>query len=236
MSDQTANRLTGLAGVAGAVLFFCGDMLFYGHWGPGAKFHEGMLHVLREGSLTRLFVGGLVGPIAACLCLIGCWHVRGNIIDRSPLNGRIAFFSLATMMVIGSALHALWVPRGLAIKYSDQVAAVAPELIAALKDYWSVAYKMAEVPAYIAAILLFIVVLLGKSRYPRWTALANFGFLSLLSPLAERVPAPLGAVLVGGFTNLSITLFFLVSVVSTWKETSDDRLKGSVKKVSNDGP
>ena len=216
MKDETVSRMTGLAGVTGALLFFAGDMLFYGHWGSGAKFHEGVVEVLRDGSLTRLFVGGLVGPMAACLCLIGCWHVRGNIINRSPLIGRIAFFAFATMMVIGSALHALWVPRGLAIKYSDKVAAVAPELIAALKNYWSFAYKMAEVPAYAAAILLLIIVLLGQTRYPRWTALANFGVLSLVAPLAEQVPYPLGAVLVGGFTNLSIAVFFLVSVIATW--------------------
>ncbi len=40
------------------------------------------------------------------------------------------------MMVIGSAVHALWVPRGLAIKYSDAVGGYAPELIAALGGYW----------------------------------------------------------------------------------------------------
>jgi hypothetical protein len=91
-------------------------------------------------------------------------------------------------------------------------------LITALKNYWSLAYQMAEVPAYAAAILLLIVVLMGQSRYPRWTALANFGVLSLLAPLAERIPSPLGAVLVGGFTNLSIALFFLISVFSTWNE------------------
>jgi hypothetical protein len=220
MSDQTANRLTGLSGVAGAVLFFCGDMLFYGHWGPGAKFHEGMLQVLREGSLRRLFVGGLVGPLAACLCLVGCWHVRRNLISRSPFVGRVAFLALAATMVIGSAVHALWVPRGLAMKYSDAPTGGAPELITALKDYWYSAFQMAEVPAYIAAILLLILVLLGRSLYPRWTALANFGLLSLLAPLAERVPSPLGAVLVGGFTNLSIALFFLVSVISTWRYES----------------
>src|SRR5262249_20403993 len=125
-------------------------------------------------------------------------------------------------MVIGSAVHALWVPRGLAIKYSDQVAAIAPELIAALKNYWSLAYKMAEVPAYAAAILLLVVVLLGKSRYPRWTAVANFGALSFLEPLAERIPAPLGAVVAGGFTNLSIAVFFIVSVASTWRREHGD--------------
>jgi len=220
MKDETANRLTGLTGVAGALLFFTGDMLFYGHWGSGAKFHDGMLQVLREGSWQRLFIGGLVGPIAACLCLIGCWHVRRNVITRSPLLGRAAFLALAATMVIGSAVHALWVPRGLAMKYSDALGGIAPEFIAALKDYWYFAYQMAEVPAYVAAILLLILVLWGKTRYPRWTVFANFGVLSLMAPLAERVPSPFGAVLVGGFTNLSIALFFFVSVVSTWKAAS----------------
>jgi hypothetical protein len=220
MRGETANRLTGLAGVVGALLFFVGDMLFYGHWGSGATFHEGMLRVLREGSLMRLFIGGLVGPVAACFCLIGCWHVRQNVAGRSPFLGQIVFLALAATMVIGSAVHALWVPRGLAMKYSDALAGVAPELSTALKNYWYLAYQMAEVPAYIAAILLLILVLWGKSHYPRWTALANFGVLSLLAPLAERMPSPLGAVLVGGFTNLSIALFFFVSVISTWKDPS----------------
>ena len=216
MKDERLNRLTGLAGVGGALLFFCGDMLFYGHFGPGAKFHEGMIEVLHSESSTRLFIGGLVGPIAACFCLIGCWHVLENIMSRNPRIGCIAFLALAATMVIGSAVHALWVPRGLAIKYSDTITTVAPELVNNLKNYWSFAYQIAEVPAYAAAILLLILVLLGRTRYPRWTALANFGVLSLLAPLAEQIPSPIGAVLLGGFTNLSIALFFLVSAISTW--------------------
>lgn len=216
MSPTATNRLTGLAGVIGALLFFCGDMLFYGHWGAGTNFHQGALEALRTASLRRLFVGGLVGPPAACLCLIGCWHVRRNVISRSPFLGRVAFFALAAMMVTGSAVHTLWVPRGLAMKYSAAFSGVAPGLIAALKDYWTFAYQMAEVPAYIAALLLLILVLWGKSFYPRWATLANFGLLSLLAPLASEIPSPLGAVFVGGFTNLSIALFFLVSTLSTW--------------------
>ena len=98
-------------------------------------------------------------------------------------------------MVIGSAVHALWVPRGLAIKYSDTLGGVAPDLIAALKDYWSLAYQMAEVPAYVAAILLLILVLWGKSRYPRWTVFANFGVLSFGRAIGRaEVPSPFGAV------------------------------------------
>src|SRR5882724_13050577 len=128
-------------------------MLFYGHWGAGAGFKEGMHTVLRQASLTSLFIGGLVGPLAACLCIIGFWHVRQNIVPRSPLLGRVVFYALAGMMVVGSAVHALWVPRGLAIRYSDAVGGYARELIAALGGYWELAYDLAAVPAYFGAIL-----------------------------------------------------------------------------------
>jgi hypothetical protein len=73
--SRTTQRLAGLAGLAGALLFFCGDMLFYGHFGAGVTFHQGMERVVREASLARLFTGGLLGPPAACLCIIGFWHV-----------------------------------------------------------------------------------------------------------------------------------------------------------------
>jgi hypothetical protein len=118
ITERSLNRTQGCARVIGALLFFAGDMLFYGHWGPGSAFHDGMMRVLAGASLTRLFLGGLVGPIAACLCLIGCWHVRANVITHSTVLGRIAFYSFAAMMVFGGAVHALWVPRGLAMKYS----------------------------------------------------------------------------------------------------------------------
>ena len=71
MKDEITNRLTGLTGVAGALLFFCGDMLFYGHWGPGATFHDGMLQVLREESWPRLWVGRFAG--SCCRLLMFGW-------------------------------------------------------------------------------------------------------------------------------------------------------------------
>ena len=212
-------RLAGLTGVLGALLFFSGDMLFYGHFGSGGHFHEGMQRVVREESLSRLFIGGLLGPVAASLCIVGFWHVRENITSRSPLFARLIFYCLVAMMVAGSAVHALWVPRGLAFRYEGAIG-VPVELLAPLRGYWEIAYYFAAVPAYIGAALLLFVVIFRKSIYPRWTVLANFGLLSLLEPLASQVPAPLGAILVGGFTNLSIAVFFLVSVLSTWNATN----------------
>src|SRR5206468_8654859 len=135
-STHQTRRLAGLAGLLGALLFFCGDMLFSGHLGAGATFHEGMQRVVRGASLTRMFTGGLLGPPAACLCIIGFWHVGQNITPRSPLLGRLVFYTLASMMVARSAVHALFVPRGLSSRYEWPLTAYATALVAALRRLW----------------------------------------------------------------------------------------------------
>lgn len=215
-------RLAGIAGLCGALLFFVGDMLFYGHWGSGAGFHQGLISTVMNASMPRLFAGGLVGPVAACLCIVGFWHVYLNVRPAQARLAKVMLVAFVVLMVFGSAVHTLWTARGLAIKYcygSDDLGCRG--LVQSVNSYWDLAYNLGAVPGYFGAILLMALVLLGKTWYPRWTALANPAALILLSPLANRAPAPFGSVLTGGFINLSIATFFLVSVCTTWTRTDD---------------
>ena len=221
-------RLAGIAGLCGALFFFAGDMLFYGHWGSGPAFHDGMVSVVRSASLARLYAGGLVGPFAACLCILGFWHVYLNARTPHVWLGRVVLLAFTILMVFGSAIHTLWTAKGLALKscYGNDDASCRA-LLQAVNSYWNIAYNIGAVPGYVGAILLIGLVLFGKSTYPRWTALANPAVLALLSPLADRTPAPFGAILAGGFTNLSIALFFLVSILTTW-DRSENRDRAPV--------
>ena len=58
-SFSRIHRLFGLCGLAGALLFFAGDMLFYGHLGSGPDFHQGMLVTVIHASRERLFAGAV---------------------------------------------------------------------------------------------------------------------------------------------------------------------------------
>jgi hypothetical protein len=177
-----------------------------------------MLATVRNASLGRLFAGGLVGPVAACLCIAGFWHLYLNVRPAQERIGRVMLAAFAVLMVFGSAIHTLWTAKGVALKYcygSDDAGCRAT--VQAVNSYWELAYNIGAVPGYLGAIVLIGLVVLGKTWYPRWTVLANPATLMLLSPLAERMPAPFGAVLAGGFTNLSIAAFFLVSVWTTWR-------------------
>jgi Family of unknown function (DUF6796) len=213
-----ARRITGFVGVAGGLLMFSGDMLFYGHWGAGSNFHEGMIAAVRQASDQRLFAGGLVGPVAACLFIVGFWHIFLNVEPKAPTSARVVFLSLTALMVCGSSVHALWTPYGLALKHCYGQGAPCPDLVAAIRSYWNAAYDLSAVPGYVGFLLLIVLVLLGRTRYPRWTAMANPAVLLLFEPLAEKGPAPWGAVLTGGFTNLSFVTFFVVSLAATWNE------------------
>jgi hypothetical protein len=230
MTNQASDhqrRLSGAAGIFGALLFFTGDMLFYGHLGPGTGFHEGMLATVSSASLARLFAGGLVGPVAACLCIVGFWHVYLNVRPSAARIGQVMFAAFFVLMVFGSAIHTLWTAKSLAIKYcyrNDDAGCHA--LMQATNSYWNLAYNMGAVPGYAGALLLVAIVLLGKTWYPKWTVLANPAALMLLSPLADRAPAPFGAILTGGFTNLSIAVFFLVSLWTTWTQLEASRAIG----------
>jgi hypothetical protein len=144
-----------------------------------------------------------------------------NVRPSQKFAGRVMLVLFAVLMVCGSAIHTLWTAKGLAMKfcyYSDDVGCRG--LLPAVNSYWDLAYNIGAVPGFVGAIVLIGLVVWGKTWYPRWTVLANPAVLMLLSPLADRVPAPFGAVLSGGFTNLSIAVFFLVSVWTTW-DTGD---------------
>lgn len=214
-------RLAGLCGLMGALLFFAGDMLFYGYVGPGSSFADGMRATVAQASTQRLFAGGLVGPIAACLCIVGFWHVYLNVRPSSESFGRVMFAVFVILMVGGSAVHTLWTAKGLALKYCNGQGSPCSDLLTITRSYWTLAYNLTSIPGYLGAVLLMGLVLTRRTWYPRWTALVNPGVLILLSPLAVKVPSPLGAILVGGSANLSITVFFLVSVATTWTPRSD---------------
>lgn len=224
-SPTLTQRSAGLSGLAGALLFFAGDMLFYGHFGSGADFHAGLLDTVTHASDDRLYAGGLVGPVAACLCIVGFRQVSRNILPPKGFSARFLFVLFAILMVFGSAVHALWTAHGLSLKYcygSDDAGCRA--LLQTVGSYWSLSYYLAAAPGVLASILLAVLVLFRKTNYPRWTALFNPVLLVSFSTFAPRIPAPLGAVIVGGSANLSIALFFFICLITTWNATRRDSL------------
>ena len=213
-------RSAGIVGLAGAIVLLVGDILLYGHFGSSADFIEGIQRVAEQASLTRLFVAGLLGPAGAVLYLAGFWHVYLNTRKSGQLAARLILVGLTTLMVTGGAYHIIWAVEMLALKYQLAEVAGCGLFLEAFGSYMTLVYITAAVPGFLAGVILFISVLTGRSRYPRWTVLANPGLLMLIPMLVgtSHLPAPLGGAIMGGYINLIFCVFFTVSIITTWKE------------------
>jgi hypothetical protein len=211
-----------LAGLFGALVLFAGDMLMYGHFGSGRGFEERHRQVIAAASTSRLITAGILGAVSLLGYLPGAIHVFWRISPcRYRLQG-VMFLGLALTFILAGAEHVALGALALAQKASTDLPAAKPVLIV-LREYLGAIYRSAEIVGYPTQALLFILVLLRKTSFPRWSALANPGLFMLLSPLTDYIPAPLGAVIAGGTYNLSFSLFFILALVTLNKMVAEPR-------------
>jgi len=213
-SDQL-RRLSGLSGIAGALLFFVGTCCFTGILDPAQGLRTGCLRpwcAHRQGvSFSEAWSDRLPH---ACASL-----VSGMCTSRSPIGDSRRTPDARSLLRIDGGrecrAYALGC-EGLGAQIRYGAGAPCSDLLANIKSYWALAYNLGAILGYIGAVLLVALIVLGRTWYPRWTVITNPAVLLALSPFADQVPSPFGAILVGGFTNLSIAAFFLLSVLTTW--------------------
>jgi hypothetical protein len=216
-------RLCCLSGLAGSMLFLTGDMLWYGSWSSGVAFQPFV--EMAQRSNATVIVAGAIGPVAA---LFSAFGMGVFFIALEPAGRRLAATAaalLAVMMLIGGSYHALYGCFGFAAKIQDE--ALRKTLIAevaGMRD--AVSY-----PMYAAGLagtgLVYVLALWKKTRFPRWLLLLLPTTLSEASTVFRAwfvaVPAPLGAVLRGGWINGSFVLFFAVASLCFWRAETPRR-------------
>jgi hypothetical protein len=208
----TSVRILALIGLGAALLMFAGDMCLYGHFGSGAEAIS--KPVITNEADTRIIVGGFIGPIAAILYCVGLFSLYFMISPKSKMLAIVVTGGAAATMVIGGTYHAMWSIRAFLIK-AGLSSGDHQVLYSQIKDYTMLFYNTMLAGAGVVSALLLFAVLSGRSLYPRWSALVNPGILFLLRPLADVIPAPLGAIVSGGYLNLVFVVFFSVSILVT---------------------
>ena len=218
MNDRAYSRklllITAGAGLVGAVLMFTGDMLLYGHFGSGAEFINRYKTVIAEAGTLRLYLAGALGPVAAIFYLIGAYHLYLRLQPSRALGRIVTSFAFAAVFVIAGAVHAVWAAYALVLRGVAHGQANT-DLETVMRAYLAFVYRLAEVVGYPSALLLFVLVLMGRTTYPRWSVFLNPGLLMLASSLVVFLPAPIGAPIVGGLFNLAFVVFFALSLATT---------------------
>lgn len=222
MSDQHAMqyteikrlRLFGLVGVVAAGMMFASDCIMLDSSSSGAEFGRIALSRLTDSPNWRLTLGGVGGPIAACIFVVGIAHIFIALRPGGPRLAGLCAVGLATGYVILGAWHAA-LPM-FAFVNRLQPGAENP------MDHESWNYLVTLgfvgfVPAAFSLILFPFLIMIRKTLYPKWFAVLTPGILYACALFSfAPFPAPIGGFLVMGSGSLSFLFYFVFSTAILW--------------------
>ncbi|KGF07208.1 membrane protein [Tissierellia bacterium S5-A11] len=199
-----------LIGLLGSFLMFLGDMILY--YDPNDYDRKDTINnitgIMKNLSIKRLYLGGLLGPICAFIYSIGFFHIVLSI-DEKYLNlGWFIFLINIFGMILGGSYHIQCAYLGLLSRYENKGAF--DEFLKFLKFQAKIVFGTMA----IANIGTTLIILFGFTVFPRWQALFTPIFLLILTPLADRLPKGLHMIIRGGWFNLIYVIYYLSLLIN----------------------
>ncbi|MHB0808786.1 MAG: DUF6796 family protein [Facklamia hominis] len=199
-----------LIGILGSFLMFLGDMTLY--YDPndydGKDTINNIIGIMKNVSIKRLYIGGLLGPICAFIYCIGFFHIVLGIQEKYLTIGWFVFLINVFGMILGGAYHIQCAYLGLLSRYENKGAF--DEFLKFLKFQ----AKIVFVTMGLGNIGIAILMLLGFTVFPRWQVLFTPIFLIILTPLAERLPKGLHMIIRGGWLNIIYFVYYLSLLIN----------------------
>ena len=214
ITNKNLMRIMGFAGILGALILFAGDMLFYFDANStDLKVNMGNVSDL------RIKLSGISALIATWLYLLGLIQVYYAFSTSSKSARNMVIISFAGILTSYGVIHGAYV----AIATTAKLAVLHNINIIDATALASEANQMLRILIYpIFALFSFVFIKeVWKKRtlYPRWIIfffpLVPFLFQGLIK---KMVSGSMEIIIMGGFLNLIVLIFFAASTVALWNK------------------
>jgi len=203
----------GLCGVAGSLVLFAGDMLFYFR-GDSTDL------VLNMGmaSSQSIIASGLCALIAAWLYTLAAGQIYYAFQATKKWQRLSVFFSFLAVMIAYGVIHGAFVAIATSAKNALELGLPANALTELARDANNALRTIVYIPFIIFTCLFTPLVWMKKTLYPRWLILVSPVVLFLLNDLIVRnLQGQWKTIIAGGYLNLMLTVFFLASTISLYR-------------------
>ena len=194
-----------LIGLLGSFLMFLGDMILY--YDPndydGRDTINNIIGIMKNVSIKRLYIGGLLGPICAFIYCIGFYHIVLSIREEYLNVGWFVYLINILGMILGGAYHIQCAYLGLLSRHENKGAF--DEFLKFLRLQAKLVFGIMA----LANIAIALIILFGLTVFPSRQVLFTPIFLLILTPIAERLPKGLHMIIRGGWFNLIYFIYYL---------------------------
>jgi hypothetical protein len=205
-----------IAGLAGALLMFAGDMLLYytpedfayDSKSSSAEKIQAIVDVMKKLPAKRVMAGGMIGPVSAFLQCVGFYHIVLMTDDGMKSLAMAAFLFSCFGIIAGGAYHNNCAYLGLLgeERFRDALAVV--------ESYFQKLPLLYYAGLGIGFLLLAFLIISGHTILPRWMFLLSPGILFLLRPAVARLPKGIRIIVSGGWTNWISVLYYLAALLA----------------------
>lgn len=215
--DQFWLRLMGVFGILGGVILFAGDMLFYYD-----KDNVNLLENIGNASDLRIIISGVSALIATWFYMLGLGQVYYSFKPTTATIRNTVIISFAAILISYGVIHAAYIAIATTAKLSIQNQ-LDLETATALASKTNHILRLFVYPIFAILSFVFISqVWKRKTLYPQWMILC-FPLIPFLFQgfIAKLLSGNLKTIIIGGYLNLILIIFFTASTIALWNSNSN---------------
>ncbi|MEM1134105.1 MAG: DUF6796 family protein [Pseudomonadota bacterium] len=182
-------RIAGLIACLGSAVVFAADLLFLG--GPLGPDQPNVMYLVPTKPDWMVLWGHTLGVLFIPLCLAGMILVWHGLRPAGFWTATLITAGLTSLFAVGPFVHGMYAPIGALIGAQQQIDEA---LYTALMDQYLLYFTSPALPMIallmLASIAFSIVVLMGRSAFPRWLGLWSLGPMIVLFMLSPRYLPP----------------------------------------------
>lgn len=204
---------TGIMGLLASIVVGAGEYLL--HYDPLARFADGGFDFMKGISAERTSLGHFLGICGALLYPIGCYHLY---LMLRPASNKWAF-SAFVVSSMGFMVGVVWIGSRASISALIQLPESAEiDALVALYDFrYETLLQVVRLTTLFLSIIFIVLILKGKTYYPKWMALFNPILLTVVSFLVYLIAPQLGKHVLPIALNVAFFIVFSLSLLVVLK-------------------
>ena len=221
MGKADAVRLLGLVGIIGVLLTIASDLVLLGRPDTGYSFFK-----LGTSSMTgieswRITAGTFVGVFLLPFQIAGLISLYHGLRPSGRFLPMTVVLMDAHALIMGVAFHVSYafIASGWKMFAAGMGNKDAFGLISDFDFYWKLIIVIMFSELAASSVIFILLVLKGKTLYPKWMAILNplcvTAFMLLAIPM---IPSPVGGFVGPAVLNLSTLIFFVLSTALIYKK------------------
>lgn len=208
--------VSGLVGIAAAILTIISDIILLGRPNTAISFFRLGTECMAGLPHWRITIGTFLGVFALPLQIAGIVPLYFGLLPAGKKLAVVFLGSASYAMIMGVAFHTsyAYIGSGWKMLHETEIDNLnVQNLMLKFGSYWMTIIVSVFAMLLIASVCCVILLLSGKTLFPKWMALINpICVFAAMFPLIAFIPAPIGGYISPTYLNLSSLILFIFSL------------------------